>query len=1600
MKNILYIVSLLLFVITLNASEKELVITGDKDYAPYSYLDANEEAQGLFIDLWKEWANTTNTKIKFKLTDSLQATQLITDVHDKNASSRDIFTLKSLYKIKASLFARKGYEQQLFNQKVGVLNKFYGDKLKRDYPQIKIVHYHDYPSLVQDIHDKKLDLFFDSTEHIVDRYSHTELDIFFEALSKISNLIHSLQTERGTSTAFIASDRKRFTQEFATSIEKSDQSIDKLQKFLHKSFSKYPFTEKFSQILKNTYLARKNIKLGTTNLVDTYKNYTSAIRVLLLKISNLNEKITYPSLSNKIYSYSMLLMYKESLGQKRAALNALFLQEKHYDIIHDLYIKSDTRENIYLRSFLHTANTDTTECYYKTLDPKVLSLVSELEEKAKRKLKGERIDFVDSIAEDWFKQITLKINLVKQVERRAYTDILDSLIFVKKEYKDELIFNTPYQIIPLQKTYFSPVTLFTSKKNTNSFVEKGFKNIPLSTLKQIEEKWIDPTNRFYASSTTNMIQFTPQEQKWIDTHTVKIGVEPWAPIVFLNDNNQIDGVSGDFTKAIIKSTGLKVEYIAKEWKVLLDDFKNNKLDILPDVYKNSEREKFAHFSSGYFKMKDYIYIHKDNNTIHSMEDLNGKTLAIQTGNGNIEIIKEIFPKITILSTIDAIDSIDKVLNGEADALYAGQLIVDSIIKIEAMTEIKGIRQKSFKAPALHFTTQKHEVILQSIIQKGLDNISYSDKQKILNTWTVKKGPTINLTADEKDWLNKHKTITFTGDPNWLPYEAFDKSGKYLGIMADYLLEIESILGIEFQKVPASDWAHAVEMFKNSQVDVITETVNDKQSELMNFTQPVLKNSLIIAMHSDNDFIKDLNKIKDKKIVMIKDYGYVDEVQKKYPHIKFHLVKNIQEGLNGVSIGEYDAIVAMSTSITYSMSEMGINNLKIVGDTGIHVDIAWGVRKDYTILLSILDKALQNISMKERSAILSSWVQKQTVDTTDYVLMFQILGALLLVTAFIVFNNYKLKSMVERKTHEIQNLLKAFDKNVIASKTDKTGRITYVSEAFCDVSGFTQEDLIGKSHNIMRHPDMAKEIYDDLWKTIKAEKIWTGEIKNLKKNGDEYWVYAIITPECTPDGVCGYSAIRQDITDKKAVEDFTVNLEIKIQERTIDLANAKKEIELTHKHTRESIEYAARIQGAILPEELLISHYFKDNFIHWLPKDTVGGDIWLFDELRDKNECLLFFIDCTGHGVPGAFVTMIVKAVEREIIAKIEDDEHMEISPAWIMSYFNKSMKQLLRQETKDSQSNAGWDGGIIYYNKKTQILKFAGAETPLFYIDENQELQTIKGNRYSVGYKKCDMDYKYKETVIKVKEGMKFYCTTDGYLDQNGGEKDFPFGKKRFSKIIKENHSLSMQEQKDIFLKVMNEYELMIEDNDRNDDMTLIAFEIDKTPSFPRIVSQHKGLITQEIITQSIDTIEKNIDNIGLMSNISTIVIELAQNMMNHSKKENNSQEFSSLGSYTVSQESQELYRIKSENILSLKDKEKIELKLLNILSSDIGEIKRCYKELRKSGKDKHDRGAGIGFYEIAKISQNIKFEFSQMNEESFTFSFNVLVSNKQKART
>ena len=160
----------------------------------------------------------------------------------------------------------------------------------------------------------------------------------------------------------------------------------------------------------------------------------------------------------------------------------------------------------------------------------------------------------------------------------------------------------------------------------------------------------------------------------------------------------------------------------------------------------------------------------------------------------------------------------------------------------------------------------------------------------------------------------------------------------------------------------------------------------------------------------------------------------------------------------------------------------------------------------------------------------------------------VIAILLLVFLFILLkvqknlfqSNLKLELKVNARTEKLNKYITIVNKYVTTSSTDLEGNITSVSEAFCRISGYSEEELIGKTHNIVKHEDMDTNVYTELWNTITSGEKWIGEIQNKKKNGDAYWVLANIEPIYSRSGTrIGYTSIRQEITDKKRVEKLSV-----------------------------------------------------------------------------------------------------------------------------------------------------------------------------------------------------------------------------------------------------------------------------------------------------------------------------------------------------------------------------------------------------------------------------------------------------------------------------
>jgi serine phosphatase RsbU (regulator of sigma subunit) len=260
----------------------------------------------------------------------------------------------------------------------------------------------------------------------------------------------------------------------------------------------------------------------------------------------------------------------------------------------------------------------------------------------------------------------------------------------------------------------------------------------------------------------------------------------------------------------------------------------------------------------------------------------------------------------------------------------------------------------------------------------------------------------------------------------------------------------------------------------------------------------------------------------------------------------------------------------------------------------------------------------------------------------------------------------------------------------------------------------------------------------------------------------------------------------------------------------------KELEQINTLVRSSINYASRIQRSFLPEENILNKFTKDSFVIWKPKDVIGGDCYWVD--KTDQGFFVAIIDCTGHGVPGALMTFVVISILDRLLSQ---QRHLD-DPAELLSQMNRLVKETLGQYDESSESNDGMDGAFCYVDLKNKRLTFAGANTPLLFVEEGH-LHHIKPDKHSIGYVHSDVDLTFTNQTLELKEGMRFYLTTDGIIDQIGGSKRIAYGKKRLMEVIYDNHQKPMEEQQAIILEQYYNYK---GDESQRDDNTMIAFQI------------------------------------------------------------------------------------------------------------------------------------------------------------------------------
>ena len=271
----------------------------------------------------------------------------------------------------------------------------------------------------------------------------------------------------------------------------------------------------------------------------------------------------------------------------------------------------------------------------------------------------------------------------------------------------------------------------------------------------------------------------------------------------------------------------------------------------------------------------------------------------------------------------------------------------------------------------------------------------------------------------------------------------------------------------------------------------------------------------------------------------------------------------------------------------------------------------------------------------------------------------------------------------------------------------------------------------------------------------------------------------------------------------------------IQSLHQELQVAYQEIEEHNKNVQDSINYAKLIQEAMLPEKHILTGSFAHSFVIYKPKDIVSGDFYWFSERDDK--LLLAVADCTGHGVPGALMSMVGNGLLNEIV-----NVKGVTQPNLILYKLNEGLRKALKQDAKENQQGDGMDIALCVIDKKNHSIQFSGANRHLLYF-RKMEYDLIKGNKHGIGGLHTESMHEFTNHTIPYQEGDIIYMYTDGYADQFGGKKVKRMMTRNLIKLLKHTLSFGIAEQEQLLIKWLENWQGKQE---QTDDILLLGVQL------------------------------------------------------------------------------------------------------------------------------------------------------------------------------
>jgi len=986
------------------------------------------------------------------------------------------------------------------------------------------------------------------------------------------------------------------------------------------------------------------------------------------------------------------------------------------------------------------------------------------------------------------------------------------------------------------------------KENTKlaADINAGFELLTARQLADIEARWIsDTAQRFFGRGQNDAdIGLTAAEREWLNAHPViRLGIDrAWPPYEFIDPQGVYSGLGAAFVRRIgeILSTAAQTPQ-SMSWADVIEGAKAKTLDVLPAVAPTPAREGFLTFTKPYMVWPNVIAARRDARGIDGIEDLAGRRVGVVKGYAIQETLARENADIDLVPMADIGAGLRALSAGEIEAFIDSPVTIRYFANQLKLADIALVAETPHRLQ-IAFGVRKDWPELVAIIDKALARIPPAERARLaeqaglptdLALTRLKEADRALLSMQELTvlvigglvvlvavlalvWLIRQQrrpffqslrgksavfiTAVFVvvgGATLWTLGFVGDRISGRLGVFISerhVLWHKEKVLGAVARELAlARQMAESELLIQWAASEEDAATAVRAREELQRYHDNFKSKTVFLGLKkSGHFFYADGNqpevalKVVDTLSPKDADDSWFYATMNADAAYNFNVDHNDKLGVTnlwvnyalrddrgthgvvGTGIGLTEFITAFVASETAGVSTMMVD---AKGAIRAHAELAKIARN------VIADDAEQKVP--QVWALMSSAADR---DRLTEALAHLKSGGKAAETLFLTIEGKQRLVAVAYLAPLGWYTMAMFDPGSLVG-LQELGALAMVLGAALLVTLFIF--MFGQNVLIIRP----------------LAKLTDG---TRRVSGGDYDIRLAVEQR---DEI---GDLTQTFNDMSAtIFDYTRNLQGMVDERTNELSAAYETIS-------SSIDYASSIQRSILPHSDAFSAIFSDYFVIWEPRDRVGGDVYWNRIWGDG--VLVVLADCTGHGVPGAFMTLIsTGALDRAL------DDVVPGQVGNMVQRVHQLVQLGLRQnEDVEGGSDDGLELGAVYLDADLANITFAGARFSVF-ISDGAEVREVKGTKAGLGYRAFPFDQAYAEQHFPVEDGCAYYMASDGYTDQVGGKRSLMFGKKRLKTLLKKIHSLPMTEQDARLRQAFEDYQ---GENVRRDDVSVIGFKV------------------------------------------------------------------------------------------------------------------------------------------------------------------------------